>query len=143
MSVALKTYDPQQYSMIVAGQIMDGYGDGTYITVARNEDGWMYKSGVDGSGARAKNSNRSGRITLTLLQTSDSNDILSALAAQDELTGGTAVFPILCRDGSGRSVFGGATCWIVKQPDSEFAKEVGTRQWVFETNRLDMFVGGN
>jgi len=138
----VKTYDPKQNAIIVGGHIVSGFADGTFIVVERNEQAFNLKVGADGEGCRVKSNNKSGKFTLTLMQSSSSNDFLSALANADELTG-EGVAPCLMKDNSGTTVCAGATSWVQKQANVENAKEATTRQWVIETDELDMFVGGN
>jgi hypothetical protein len=142
MSNLVTTYDPKQFSLIVGGKIITGFADGEYITVERNEQAYNLKVGVDGEGTRAKSNNKSGKVTIVLMQSSRSNDDLSAYAQLDE-SSNKGVVPVLGRDGSGRTAFGAATAWIQKFAPAPFAKEVGTRTWVLETNELDVFIGGN
>ena len=140
--MSVKTYDPKQVSMIVGGKIITGFTDGTFITAERNEDMWTMKVGVDGIGTRAKTNNTSGKLTITLHQSSSSNDDLSAFAAADELSDSGAV-PVLLKDNSGRTVVTALTAWVKKYANAEFAKEVSNRVWVLETDQLVMFDGGN
>jgi hypothetical protein len=136
------TYDPKQVSCIVGGKIGQGFSDGSFIKVERNEQAFTLKIGVDGEGTRAKSNNKSGKITLTLMQSSSYNDVLSAFAAADELSN-TGAVPFFLKDNSGRTLCTALTCWVQKYPDSEFAKEVSTRTWVLETDDIEVFVGGN
>lgn len=142
MSNIVLTYDPKQVCFIVGSAIMAGYTDGTFIHVERNEDMWATKIGCDGVGTRAKSNNKSAKITLTLHQSSASNDVLSALAAADELAN-TGVVPYLLRDASGRTLSSSLSCWVTKYAPVDFGKEVTDRAWVIETNSADLFVGGN
>lgn len=136
------TYDPKQVAAIFKGNIIHGFADSTFIQVERNEDAYALKVGVDGEGTRAKSNNKSGKITFTLMMSSDSNDALSAAAAADELNG-TGTGSLLINDKSGRTKAAAATAWIKKLPNAEFAKEANTRVWVLETDELDLFLGGN
>ena len=140
--MAVKTYSPNEVICIVAGIPVSGFADGTFITAARDNPGWTKGSGADGEGWRAKSSDYTGTITLTLLQTSSSNDALSALALTDE-NSGDGVGPFLLKDNSGRTLINAETCWIEKIADSEFAREVSNREWAIHTDKLNMFVGGN
>jgi hypothetical protein len=140
--MAVKTYDPKNISIIFAGKIITGFGDGTFVMVERNEQAFNLKVGVDGEGARAKNNNRSGKITLTLMQTSKSNDDLMALTEADEL-GNAGTGPFYMKDHSGSTLVGCLTAWVQKVPNIEDAKEVSMRTWVLESDELNMFVGGN
>lgn len=138
----VKTYDPKQVSVIFAGKIISGFADGTFVKAERNEQTWNLKVGVDGEGARAKSNNKSGKVEITLLQSSQSNDDLSALAALDELSN-NGVGAVVVIDKSGRTVCAAATGWVQKPAPVEDGKEIQNRVWVIETDELDIFVGGN
>lgn len=138
----LYQYDPSAVTVIYGGHIITGYADGTFVNVQRNEPMWAIKVGADGIATRVKSSNKSGRVTVTLQQSSPSNDVLSGLAIADEQAG-TGALPILVRDGSGRSLATAGKAWNPQMPDAEFGKEVGDRVWVFETDSLNLFIGGN
>ncbi len=138
----VKTYDPKLVTVIFGGKIMSGFADGTMITIERNDPAFNLKVGTDGEGTRAKSNNKSGKITIHLMQSSASNDSLSAFAAADELSN-TGVAAAAVIDKSGRTVVAAATAWVNKYPNAEFSKEPTTRSWVIETDELDIFLGGN
>lgn len=140
--MSVKTFDPKIFSVIVGGKIMSGFADGTFIKVTRHEQAFTLKVGVDGEGARAKSGNRSGTFEITLMNSSYSNDDLSAFALADEVSG-TGVVPVLVKDGSGRTVCESTTAWVQKFPDAEFGKEIGERTWIIESDEVIMFLGGN
>lgn len=140
--MAVKTYDPKQVSVIVGGKIMSGFSDTTFIKASRNEQAFNLKVGTDGEGTRAKSNNLSGKVEITLMQSSQSNDDLSAFAALDELQN-AGVVPLLINDKSGRTVLQATTAWIQKYADVEFAKETSTRTWILETDQFLIFEGGN
>lgn len=140
--MAVLTYDPKQVSVIVGGKIMSGFSDTTFIKASRNEQAFNLKVGVDGEGTRAKSNNLSGKLEITLMQSSESNDDLSGFAAADELAN-AGVVPVLINDKSGRTVLQATTMWIQKYADVEFAKEASTRTWILETDQFIIFEGGN
>jgi len=142
--MAVKTYDPANILLTVAGIPISGYADGTFISIVRDNPSYNSGTGSDGEGYRAKSNDKSGTCTLTLLQTSESNDALSALYQLDEATG-DGVGPLLLKDNSenGRSIYEAETCWIEKPADAEFAREVSDREWVIKTDKLVAFIGGN
>jgi hypothetical protein len=140
--MSVKTYNPADVSIIFAGIPIEGIADGTFVTVARNNPSYNMSIGSDGEGVRAKSNDRGGTVTLTLMQSSVSNDALSAVSLLDEASG-DGIGPLLVKDNSGRTICGAETAWIQKPADSEFAREATTREWVFETDLLDVFIGGN
>ena len=140
--MGVKTYNPASVAVIVAGIPVGGFADGTFITAARDNPAFTNGSGADGEGWRAKSNDKTGTVTMTLLQTSLSNDALSALAALDEASG-DGVGPLLIKDNSGRTLLAAQTCWIEKVADSEFARDVTNREWVIKTDSINVFVGGH
>jgi len=140
--MSVKTYDPAQVNIIFAGIPIEGYADGTFITVARDNPSWNSVVGSDGEGARAKSNDKSGTITITLMQSSIANDALSALSIVDEQSN-DGIGPFLIKDLSGRTLCAAETAWIEKPADAEFAREISNREWVIKTDALDMFSGGN
>lgn len=144
MNSNLRTYDAGQVSMVFAGIIISGLADGTFVKIAQNTDSFALKIGADGEGARSKTNDRSGKVTFTVMQSSESNDLLSALHNVDiDSPSGDGIGPLLVKDNSGRTLAVAEKAWIVKQPDSEFARDISMREWVIETNALESFFGGN
>ena len=136
------TYDPKNVAVIVGGKSLSGFGDNTFVKISRNEQAFNLKIGVDGEGSRAKSNNFSGKIEVTLMQTSASNDVLSAYALTDQLSN-KGIVPILVRDNNGTTLATALSAWVQKLPETEFNKEVGMRTWIFETDNLELNVGGN
>ena len=140
--MAVHTYDPSQAILAVNGIPISGYSDGTGIKVSRSNDMYTKKTGMDGVTSRAKSSDRSGEIVITLAQTSPSNDVLSTLAVLDE-TANAGVIPVIVSDLSGRSIHASSSAWVRKSADAEYGKDISDRQWTIDCTDLTMFVGGN
>lgn len=138
----VRTYDPKSVIVNVAGVPMSGFADGTFVTVERSNDTFSKVSGADGVVSRAKTNDRSGTLTLTLAQTSPSNDTLAALAVVDELTN-LGVVPFSVTDVSGRTKIVSAFGWVKKPAKAEFGKEISNREWAFDLADLDIGNGGN
>jgi hypothetical protein len=148
MSQSFHNYDPAKVTLSwgpLTG-VITGFAEGTFIKVARKEDGWKSKGGADGETTRIQNRNRQGRVTITLKQGSQSNAILSALAQADE-NSGAVVGPITVTDMSGatpQTAAAAVNAWIVKIPEASFAgQDEETRVWEFDTDTLELFIGGN
>lgn len=137
----MRNYDPKQVILAVGGNVIIGYADGTYISAERNEDAFALVVGADGETARARSQDRSGVVTLTLMQTSPSNDALTAFAALDELSG-TGVVSLMMKDMLGTTLVAAQNAWVRKFPAVEFGKELTTREWAIECDFLAVFAGG-
>ncbi len=140
--MAVRTYAADEVRIIVGGLPISGLADGTFVTIDRDEQAFNKVTGADGSTSRAKTANRSGSITLTLQQTSPSNDYLTGLMVADE-QGSNGVVPMLVKDESGNTVAATGAAWVQQAPSQEYSKEVSEREWVMDCARIDMFVGGN
>ena len=138
----MKHYNAADVSIIIAGIPVSGFDDGDFLTVERDEDAYTKKVGTDGEVTRSKTNNKSGSATLTLMQTSAVNVLLSALHALDELTG-NGVGPFLAKDNSGSTIHTAQNCWIRKMPASTFSREAGAREWVIDLDKLIPTEGGN
>jgi hypothetical protein len=140
--MATKTYNAKKVLISFAGKTLTGVLDGSFVKVSRNNDSFMLAIGSDGEAARAANADKSGTVTVTLMQTSPSNDDLSNLMSTDELTN-TGTGALFVKDASGRTLVSAVDAWIRKPADVEFAREITGREWVFETGNLEIFNAGN
>lgn len=137
----LQTYDPQRIKLIVLGAPIMGFADGTFAKLERNNPTYTLKVGADGETCRSRSHDKSGKLTITLMGSSPSNDDLSARAQADELAG-AGVGPVLIQDLSGTTLATAANAWVTMPSAVEFGKEVSDREWVIELDSVDIFVGG-
>lgn len=135
-----KTYAAEDISVIVNGIRISGLSGG--VKIKRSADAFTKKVGVDGSVARAKNPDRSGEIEIPLLGTSASNDFLSALALNDEVSG-VGYCQIQIKDLRGTTTIVSGQAWVKKLPDLEFGAEVPEKRWLFECSQITGTIGGN
>jgi len=140
--MGVRTYDFKKYKLIMGGVPIQGFADGTGILLERSEDMFSKVSGADGNVSRAKSNDTSGRLTITLKQTSPSNDYLSAIAELDE-TSNDGVIPMLLKDFNGTTIATAPAAWCVKKPNTELAKEITNREWAFDLAELLYTVGSN
>ena len=139
MTVA--TYQPTSVTVAFSGVPITGFAPDTFISAERNNDSWNLTVGSGGDATRAKSGDRSGRVTLTLLASSASNAALSALVAADERAG-TSVAPLLIKDLSGLDVITAGTAWIVRPATMEKSNSESNREWIFESDNLEIVNGG-
>lgn len=140
--MAVKTYSADQVTILVGPHIVTGFADGTFVRIEENGDGVTSVAGADGEVARSMSTDPRKKVTLTILQTSETNTYLSGLYALDKTTK-NATFPLTVKDLRGRTMFAASTAWITKMANAEFGKEVGSREWTFETADGLFTVGGN
>lgn len=140
MTNRVDTIDPKDVTVTVAGSIIDGFAQ-DQIVVDRESNQVEDEIGADGDVARRITNDRRGTITITLLQTSRSNLVLSGLAVADELSG-TVTFPVVIKDQRGNDLHIAANAWIRKMPRTVYRMGVESREWQLRTNYLNMLVAG-
>lgn len=140
--MTVSTYQPDFVTVAFNGVPITGFAPGSFVNAVRNNDTWNISVGSGGDATRAKSGDKSGRVTITLLGSSKSNAALSAMAKIDERLG-TQVAPLQVKDLSGDDLVFAGTAWIVKPPDIEKSNEETNREWVFETDDLETYAGGN
>ena len=102
---------------------------------------WM-RVGADGSVDRTNKNANDYRVEVSLMQTSLTNDALSAIAIADQ-AGNTGVLQLAIKDLSGTTTFFAEQAWIGKQPDPDNGDTAGNRTWALDTGIAANFIGGN
>lgn len=139
---ALKSYSSAAVMAVYGPIVMDGEADGTFLEVEPDSNDYELYVGSKGEGSRSQTNNRSATIRVTVAQTADCNDLLSALR-EVGLRTGQDVFPFIARDGSGRAVYTAHKCWIEKPPVAAYSRGIEVRVWTFRTHELVANFGGN
>jgi hypothetical protein len=138
----LYTVDPKKIILTFGVTPIAGFADGTFVDIERNEDMFSEVIGADGEVTRVKSNNRTGTATFTLLQTSPSNDKLTAYALVDEQTG-LGVQPFGASDLLGTTAVFSAMGYIKRIAKVEESKSATNREWKIFLTDLSIFVGGN
>lgn len=117
-----RMYNPKEVICSVAGVIVEGFAEGTFLEVTTTEDMHTYSGGSDGNGTFNRNPNQSGTIKFTLQHNAKSVNILSLLGGLNSMP-----IPIIILDNNegGQKVLG-IDCLLQKQIDVARAKEVGS-----------------
>lgn len=123
----LTAFDASKVILLLGGYAPYGYATDTKIVVAKTGDINVPYAGTDGDVSIAYQRNKLGTLTISLQNTSDSNEVLSAFAAQTDQTGIVA-FPVYLKDpkGFGLNTIG----WIQSQPDMTIGAEIQSVDWV-------------
>jgi hypothetical protein len=138
----LKNYNCGQVQVVAGVRTLSGFAPDSIVSVDFDEDSFEAEAGSDGEVTRSVSKNQMATITVKLMQSSDSNDILAAFWASDQ-AGGAGVFPIMVKDGSGRSLYVGEQAWVQKLPAGDFEKKAKDREWKIRVASLTAVVGGN
>lgn len=143
-----KIYNANEITIDIAGARigeMGGFADGEFLRGPEmDSDAILDVVGTDGEVTVGKSNDRRATFTLRLMQSSDANDVLSALYNTMLASPGLAgAGPFYVRDRQGRTVFRSRTCWIAKPPDGSFDRTATAREWKIRVDKLERFDGGN
>lgn len=137
-----RNYSPDKVSFSFRGLTIEGFQSGTFIDAERKEDGWQMHAGALGDVVRTKNLDKTGTVTLTLMAQHSDNDLLQAIADEDEQFS-TGFGPLQVMDHNGNTEVHAEIAWIRKRPKIERAKEAGPTVWVFDCAEIEINAGGN
>lgn len=140
--MSVKTYDPKSVHVFFGGMPISGISPENGIMVVRNSDTFELVKGINGVVSRKYIQDQSGSIKLALLQTSLSNDFLSATVFADE-KGGIGIVPFLIIDTISKSTYVSAFSWVKKYVDATYNNGLSVREWIFDCLQLQMYTGGS
>lgn len=138
----MKTYSFLDTVLLVNGVEITGFDTlaDDVITLERNTDSAAHTIGTDGEMTVSISTDRSGRITFRLSQTSDSNAFLSALsAAQDN--GVFVPVAVAFRDTRGKDLVAGTQGYIPRPANMTRGQNATSQEWTIQVERLDMLHG--
>ncbi len=139
--MTVQTFDPKDLAVTVDGQLLSGFGE-ELISAERDNPQVDDLAGAQGDVARVMTNDKRGSVTLTLLQTSPANLILSNLWNADGVDGANIIFPFLAKDNRGSDVISAEDAWISEGPTVVYSKNVEERAWIIRCGKLDMVIGG-
>ena len=120
--IEIASYDPKKVNVIINSKAITGFAADGVITVTRNEDIVTTQVGAKGDVAYSENANESGTVAITLMGTSSSLPYLRNLAIKRTPISLT----ITDANEAGAVNVAEDQCRILKPPDINKAKEVGT-----------------
>jgi hypothetical protein len=144
----LKTYSPEFTNVVISNEttnhIITDYAEGGFISLEPTTERFVPVYGAKGESYRAHNPVKAFDLTLTLSQTSHSNDILSMLldADRESLEG---PFTLTFKDSSGTTIFTENSAYIGQEPSQSFSGggTIESREWTIHLPNPSYRIGGN
>jgi hypothetical protein len=140
--MAFSSYDPKKIVITLGGTPITGYADGTFANFERTNDTFSMTTGADNLTTRTKRNDKSGSLTITLQQTSLSNDILTTFAILDE-TANQGIFSMQIKDTLGTTLVSAKSAWVRKYAPIERGNELSNTEWIIDCADTTVVVGSN
>lgn len=139
----MKQYSFLDTLLLINGVEISGFDEGDdVINLARLNDSASHKIGIDGEMTVSISADRSGGVTFSLMQTSDSNGYLSGLVTGMENGAFIPIF-IQFKDTRGGDLGSGTQGYIKRPADMGRGQNAGAQEWMVITERLDLLhLGG-
>lgn len=110
----------------------EGLADGSSLTPSRANPSWsQVPYGATTEQARSRSTNRSGQLTILVMQTSQLHQQLKGIANRDRLPGGKEVFPFVVKDNNSGDQITFKNTYIATEPDQVRATTASVYSWVF------------
>ena len=165
--MAVSTYSPCDVSVIYGLKHISGFMEGSFVSIKRETPIFNHQRSMDGHCAISVQKYSTYTVTLTLAQTSDSNQFLHSLqklmlksltkldstspfSGLSSLSGiKTTVsnviskLPFIIKDGSGNSVFFARDVWLDTEPDVTYSAGMESRTWTIKCLNATNSIAGN
>lgn len=140
--MSIKTFDPNQVTVIAGDFIISGFADDVFITVDRVDETYDVSRNVHGTNSlRVKKNNNDATITLTLSQDSESNDVFSNFYVAGRF-GLPDRFTLMITDNKNKTQFKSQDAWVQQVPSGTFANTFQNRSWTIMASNLDYNLAG-
>jgi len=137
----IRTFDPKQLIVTFGPIIMSGFAPSSFISIEPDGDYFRVIRGTGGDTERIKIGSGNCIVTISLLQTTPINDLLTTAHLSD-VVGNAGVFPLIIKDMGGTQLFMSMKAYIVTPPAVDFSNEVSERKWRFYCPEALNYVGG-
>jgi hypothetical protein len=134
------TYAPSDVIITLSGYSLGGIMS---VDVKFHSRPFTLIKGIRGLHTRVYNSDQAATLTIEVMQTSITNDVLSSIVAQDRLTN-SANLSMSLKDSGGSTYMHSDNCFVAALPPTKFGQKFNHRVWEIEIlNFTDLVVGGN
>lgn len=136
----VNTYNPSDVYLIICGHICTGWNE---IAIEKSTPTYRFVKGIRGKNTRVEDLDTSAVISITVLQTSQTNDILSEIHKLD-IEQGTGRLEVSLVDRSGTTAINSIEAYIVSYPNKSFKDDFDPITWTIQCQSTnDYIIGGN
>lgn len=138
-----KAYNADEVTLAVGGKSIEaGFADGQFILIEPRNPKIQTAEGTDGEVTVSRDPRKSAVITVSLMSTSDGNDVFQDMVDQMDSGAGIALRSLTIKDGNGRSLHEG-DCIVQDPPPKGYDRVAGPVQWKLFVPNLRHQVRGN
>lgn len=136
-----KVYDPHQLSVVFGVTPINGFAEDTMISIDVEEPQYNATTDIHGNVTRFRVNKNMAKITITLTQSSPSNDVLSSYVEADRINN-SGIFPVMIKDPNGTTLFSSTDAYVESVPSTSFGNDNKDREWIIRATSINSFIGG-
>ena len=137
MADVLNTYSPRQVTVNWGGTVpIKHFAEGTAIEITRSTDNSTQAIGMQGDVAHTFIADKTGTVSFTILQTGETNRILSAIQMAQDASNDLYRADLNIVDLSGSSLCLARGCHIKTTPSYSLGDSQSSKTWVFFSEEL-------
>lgn len=132
-------YSPKDVVCSWNGIAIEGFAPDSFLRLQRTSPLITPVVGAGGQVALTRNADKTGTIEIELMQTSLSNQMLSAIQAkqdnmelEEDISSNFVIY-----DPSGSVLATGINAWLQELPQIELGRDQNSKTWIFGCERLD------
>lgn len=142
------TFAPNDVTVVISKNgivhTVGGFSEDSIVGIAQGSARFEKYIGADNTSTRIYKADTSASITISLQQTSVSNDFLTQLHLEDvDTRDSSGFFQLTVKDNSGRTLVNSSSAYVAILPDINFSNGMEIREWVVDTFDTDNYIGGN
>ncbi|QAX98308.1 hypothetical protein EcSzw1_93 [Escherichia phage EcSzw_1] len=132
-------YSPKDVVCSWNGIAIEGFAPDSFLRLQRTSPLVTPVVGAGGQVALTRNADKTGTIEIELMQTSLSNQMLSAIQAkQDDMELEVDISSnFVIYDPSGSVLATGINAWLQELPQIELGRDQNSKTWIFGCEKLD------
>lgn len=132
-------YSPKDVVCSWNGIAIEGFAPDSFLRLQRTSPLVTPVVGAGGQVALTRNADKTGTIEIELMQTSLSNQMLSAIQAkqdnmelEEDISSNFVIY-----DPSGSVLATGVNAWLQELPQIELGRDQNSKTWIFGCEKLD------
>lgn len=132
-------YSPKDVVCSWNGIAIEGFAPDSFLRLQRTSPLVTPVVGAGGQVALTRNADKTGTIEIELMQTSLSNQMLSAIQAkqddmelEEDISSNFVIY-----DPSGSVLATGINAWMQEMPQIELGRDQNSKTWIFGCEKLD------
>lgn len=135
----LATYSPDEVKLQVEKYLCAGW---ERITIKRSGPMYKFIKGIRNKHTRVRDSDTSAVITISVIQTSQTNEVFSEILRQDYVEQ-TGRFNLLLKDLSGNSLFSSSEAYLSGFPSVTYEDDITFNEWEIICQTTNNYEIGN